>query len=280
MDATVIGENEDGIGVDVTDNQGTLHEISIEKGTWEIVYHEQDGYSDDPDERTGQENFAVRTARNYAKWYVDEQTDHDTLPWHLDADRVDAARQVLADRSDAELDEHFDHYRRQLAGEHDPSVDQPRPDPVPQHEAAFDYVEYKLDVYLTDDGDDLAATSGVHVLYYAGVDDDRVLRGDDPFPDRTPHARLEHPPFDLDESTLRQFLDYHLRCQIRDCYLATGREPPEEFRVLGPGHSEVMLLYMHLDGVPEYHRYDASVDGYRVDDAFNMGAFAKLLDLL
>ncbi|MEA1932578.1 MAG: hypothetical protein U9O06_13675 [Euryarchaeota archaeon] len=121
----------------------------------------------------------VDQARDYAKWYVAQETDHDTCPWYLDSDRIETVRTAIARLSEEALRDHFGEYYRQLAGKYDDEITRPHPDPVPAGEAMNRYREYKLDVYLTDDGG-VDATSGVHTMYYAGVGDDRLIESDDP----------------------------------------------------------------------------------------------------
>ncbi|RZV11757.1 hypothetical protein BDK88_0638 [Natrinema hispanicum] len=280
MNGKIIGENENGIGIDVDDNNDVIHEISIEKGSLEIVYHEQDGYPDDPDRRTSDGNEMVDQARDYAKWYVAQNTKHDTAPWYLRSNRIEQVKDAVANLPEDDLNRYFDHYYRQLAGAYDATIAQPRPDPVPPGAAMNEYREHKLDVYLTDDGSDIDATSDVHVMYYAGINDDRLVHGDDPYPARTPDTRLEHVVIDIDRDQFREFLTYHLRCQIRDSYLARGEDPPDEYRVLGPGTDHMMVRCMNRDAVPSYHDYNANVSGYRAEDTFNAGLFAPLLNLL
>ena len=220
----------------------------------------------------------VDQARDYAKWYVAQETDHDTCPWYLDCEGIKAVRTAIAGLSEDELRDHFGEYYRQLAGKYDESITRPHPDPVPAGEAMNRYREYKLDIHLTDDGR-VDATSGVHTMYYAGVGDERFVETTDPYPDRRPDGRLEHVPLELQWEQFEGFVDYHLRCQLRDCYLARGAEPPADYRVLGPGTDHMMVRCMHRDCLPPYHEYDADIAGYRADDTFNAGLFAPLVDL-
>ncbi|WP_144240207.1 hypothetical protein [Natrinema altunense] len=279
MKGEIIGENEDGIGVDINDNTGVIHKITIEKGSWEIVYHEQDGYPDNAEKRSSNGNEMVRQARDYAKWYVAQETDHDTVPWYLDTASLKAIRNAVGSCSDDAFEQHFGEYYRQLAGAYNDDITQPHPDPVPAGAAMNEYREHKLDIYLTEDRGEIDVTSGVHVMYYAGVNDERLVRSDDPYPAREPDGRLEHVVIDIDRDQFETFLDYHLRCQIRDSYLARGEEPPEQYRVLGPGTDYMMGRCMTRDCVPEYHNYNATIEGYRAEDTFNAGVFGQLLSL-
>ena len=278
MDGVITGETDTILGVSVVDDEETEHVVDIRKEDGKIMGHSQDGYPDDPDKRTGEGNEMVDQARDYAKWYVDQETDHDTSPWYLNCDRIEAVRTAIADLSEEALRDHFDEYYRQLAGKYDDEITRPHPDPVPAGEAMNRYREYKLDIYLTDDGG-VDATSGVHTMYYAEVGDDQLIESDDPYPDRTPDGRLEHVPLELQWEQFDRFVDYHLQCQLRDCYLARGEEPPVDYRVLGPGTDYMMVRCMNRDCLPPYHEYDADLGGYRAEDTFNAGLFAPLVEL-
>jgi len=277
MKAVITGENDRLVGINLRDNQGAEHIIEMEKDG-EINAHQQDGYSDDPDNRMDKGNEMVDQARDYAKWYVDQETDHDTCPWYLNCDRIEAVRTAIAGLSDDILKDHFDEYYRQLAGKYDDEITRPHPDPVAAGEAMNRYREYKLDLYLTDDGG-VDVTSGVHTMYYAGVGDERLVESSDPYPNRRPDGRLEHVPLDIPWEQFDRFVDYHLRCQLRDCYLARGAEPPADYRVLGPGTDDMMVRCMNRDCLRPYHEYDADIDGYRAEDTFNAGLFAPLVEL-
>ncbi|WP_168713796.1 hypothetical protein [Natrinema altunense] len=278
MRANITGQNDERVGLYVYDDNKIEHWVEIEFDG-EIKYHEQDGYADDPDERTLKGDEMVDQARDYAKWYVAQNTEYDTVPWYLRSERIERVKDVVENLSDDDLKHHFEHYYRQLVGAYDDSITQPNPDPVPVGAAMNEYREHKLDVYLTEDGSTVDATSGVHVMYYADINDDRIIRSDDPYPDRKPDTRLEHVVIDINRDQFREFLIYHLRCQIRDSYLARGEEPPEEYRVLGPGTDHMMVRCMNRDFVPDYHNYNATVQGYRAEDTFNAGVFGQILGL-
>jgi len=277
MNGEIIEKENEWIGVEITDNNGYRHKIAV-RFDGEIEGHGQDGYPDDSNERTDKGNEMVRQARDYAKWYVAQETGHNTCPWYLDCDSIETVKAAVEGCTDEELQTLFGAFHRQLAGYYDDEISQPQPDPVPDGAAMNRYREYKLDIYLTDDSG-IDATSGVHTMYYAGVDDDRLVRSDDPYPDRKPDGRLEHVPLEIPWEQFETFLDYHLRCQLRDCYLARGAEPPAEYRVLGPGTDHMMVRCMHRECLPAYHEYDADVDGYRAEDTFNAGLLGPLLEL-
>jgi hypothetical protein len=101
----------------------------------------------------------------------------------------------------------------------------------------------------------IAGVSDLHVVY---PEDGRqvVERGEQPFT-RPPDARLDLVRLDLESlEVFRRYLDFHLRCQIRDRYVLMGLLPPEEFQVMGLGSFEAAKQYAFLDGYPRL--YDSS----------------------
>lgn len=109
----------------------------------------------------------------------------------------------------------------------------------------------------------IEAVSDVHLLYHEDTNDDCVVEGDRPF-DREPDARLEFTP--MPAHPLEQFrplIEEHLLCQIRDCYVGMGEEPPAQYRVLGHGLYKFAQKYRHFDCYPDYADPDTGVPGYR-----------------
>ncbi|GAB3033553.1 hypothetical protein GCM10025298_23050 [Natronobiforma cellulositropha] len=107
----------------------------------------------------------------------------------------------------------------------------------------------------------IEGVSGVHTRYFAGRNDDRRIEGDDPF-DREPDACLELLPGDLTPELYRLYIANNLVCQIRDCYIGMGLEPPAQYRVLGPGKDEFTGKYYHFDFYPDYWDHEAAIPGY------------------
>jgi len=99
MKATIPGENEEGIGIDVIDNNGATHEITIEKDSSEIVYHQCDSYADKAINRTEEENERVNQARRFARYYVYAQRGYDTVPTSEHPVRIDAVRTAINEMS-------------------------------------------------------------------------------------------------------------------------------------------------------------------------------------
>jgi hypothetical protein len=87
MDALITGEDDGGIGLSVIDNNDVEHLISVDFDG-EITYHEQDGYPDDPDERTTRGQELVLQTRRFAKFYVYRKRGYETVPAGRNPDRI------------------------------------------------------------------------------------------------------------------------------------------------------------------------------------------------
>jgi len=87
-----------------------------------------------------------------------------------------------------------------------------------------------------------------------------------------PDARLELSPIDapweeyLPVEGFQLLVVHHLLCQVRDCYLSMGLEPPESVRVLGLGQYRQTVRNEHLDMYDPVHHTDTPVDGYRLPE--------------
>jgi hypothetical protein len=111
-------------------------------------------------------------------------------------------------------------------------------------------------------------TSGLGTIYQTAVDESIT----DPTGtlDRPADARLQLPPqydgsdgyMSLDAFQLLVF--HHLVCQVRDCYLRLGLEPPEAVRVLGVGRYRQTIRNQYLDMFPSVQNTTSPVEGYRL----------------
>nr|WP_069673587.1 hypothetical protein [Natrialba magadii] len=314
MESSIHGENDDLVVVDVIDNNGTEHAIAV-KPDGTIKQHAQNGYPDDPSERTNTEDESVSQARRYAKYHVYRETEYDTLEPRMNPDRLAAVLAAVHTMDDEEFESLFDPLHRQVVSYDDPSVEPPID--------SLEYVDreefrlYMLDVYLAEDLEEIRATadaysdelativdevesqtdsgglrqkvasfagqvqeraasgdieppefsieavSDVHMLYYEDTNDDRVVEGNRPF-DREPDARLEFTPMPAHSvEQFRPLIEEHLLCQIRDCYVGMGEEPPAQYRVLGHGLYKFAQKYRHFDCYPDYADPNTDVPGYR-----------------
>ncbi|OVE84972.1 hypothetical protein [Natronolimnobius baerhuensis] len=269
MDASIELDSTEGIAVRTTDNQGIEHRIEMHPNG-EIDYHATDGYQSDPSDRTTVENERFTQTRRYTKYHVAQETAHETLPWDLNPDRFETVRQALAALSSEEIEELFgDLLAQSLSHYHDePNVDIgdiSRPHELPADKIGpEDAVLYKQEIYL-DETDQIEAVSGVLLTYYVAKGERTTVRHGDA-PERDPDACVEVSPAPLvAPEPFRDFLVYNLRCQIRDCYVGMGLEPPEKYKVLGPGQYRFTGKYQHFDCYPKYYNYDADIPGYHHD---------------
>lgn len=156
MQAEIAVENDDGIGVDVTDNDGVTHKIDIGREAWDIVYHEQDGYADDPLKRSAEGNARVGQARQFAKYYVYRERGYPTFESCYLPHNILATVLALEKLSDKEFESLFGEFKVQM-GSHGNSEEMPVE--VPAEMLAKDTtgevsVFYVQDVYLDGDPED------------------------------------------------------------------------------------------------------------------------------
>ena len=107
----------------------------------------------------------------------------------------------------------------------------------------------------------IEGVSGIDTMYYEDTNEDRTIKGDDPF-DREPDATIELIPARFDEDVFGFYLCYNLLSQIRDCYIGMGVEPPAQYRVLGHGKYKYTGKYRHFDFYPDYWDHEAQISGY------------------
>ncbi len=311
MNGDIDGEDEEYVKIYVTDNTETEHDLTVDKESGEIAYHTQDGYPDDPTERTLAESERVHQARKFAQYCVFTERGYDTVPPTIHPERLNAVRVSIATLTEDRLDDYFGDFYRQLRSHHH---DTDRVIDVPADATDADSVLYRKNVYLgLDPGEtelregaqELAARHGfdfsdrsisersldtvsgeeldswtafsqdlgelavetdadlseglqidsVSSLYTAYLDDrgeEHVTDADEPF-EREPDALLELPMMDPGSlEAFRDYLNHNLSCQIRDCFVRMGLEPPEPFRILGYGRFEAAEQYRHLEMYPNY----------------------------
>lgn len=303
MDAHIEGDDGEYLKVFVTDNVGAEHSITFEMASAEIVYHEQDGYADDPYERTLVETEHVNQARRYAKYYVYRNRGYETLDRIDTPDSILAAMIALQDLPPAAIEDHFGELYEQVTSHHAGSP--------PELPAGIDPTEnmtvYQQDLYVEPDplaldeaveaaledvrggpsasgrmdtGDLLAkvlehptveaarsfhleAVSGIHYVNTDGQDEETVHRSPAP-PDREPDARIELLPTDSGPlSSFGEHLLGHLAFQVRDCYLCMGVEPPEALQHTGYGKFRCTLYQESVDCYEPYFDSEASIESWQ-----------------
>lgn len=153
MKAVITGENDERVGVNLLDNNDTEHVIEMEFDG-EIKYHKQDGYPDDPEERSLiDEVEPINQATRYAKYYVDRERDYDTVDWRQDPDRILAAALTVAELSPAAVEAQFGDLYDQVRSHFS---DTERPVSLPA-DCPPGSASYEQDIYLGVDDERVAA---------------------------------------------------------------------------------------------------------------------------
>ncbi|NGM68017.1 hypothetical protein G6M89_03135 [Natronolimnobius sp. AArcel1] len=145
-----------------------------------------------------------------------------------------------------------------MADTYDIDLEQPPAEDSGNWEAFTDAVAAHPEI---DFGDSLeiGAVSDLGMFYLDDEWTEHVVDGDAAVA-RDPDARIELLPVEFDSlERCQEFLVHHLKCQIRDCFIGMGVEPPAEFRVLGPGRLYYTKRYGKLEMYDEYHTLEADV---------------------
>lgn len=233
MNGEIVDQKSEWIGVRVTDNNGVMHKVAVEKDSG-IRGHSQDGYPDKAAKRTPEENEHVEQARRYAKYYVFRERGHTTVEPRTVPEWVAVAAMTIARLSSEEFEEHFGDYHQQFRSTVDSDVE-PVVD-IPDSKVAGlrsfrqnIHLRLTLDDAFDDDQADalrdaldsetdaetliddlaeqldstaidlaaitLAGTSSVGALYQ-GQTEDHVIEADDPHPGPA-DARLELAPMNV-----------------------------------------------------------------------------------
>lgn len=130
MDAIITGESER-VGLSVIDNNDVEHLIEMNE-SGEIKYHEQDGYSDVPSDRTEEENEHVKQARRYARYHVFGERGYATVELAELPEWQVVVATAISQLDLESFEEHFGLYYQQLRavveGDVEPVVDVPEDD--------------------------------------------------------------------------------------------------------------------------------------------------------
>jgi len=108
---------------------------------------------------------------------------------------------------------------------------------------------------------EISAVSGIHVGYATAAGEHKTKRGTDPL-EHEPDATIELPPEYLgDFDGFRVYLDHHLRCHVRDCFVGMGLVPPEQFQVIGFGTLDYAQRYDYYDLYLPFCDHEQRADG-------------------
>jgi len=278
MNSEIIEKKDAWIGVKVIDSNNVNHKIAV-RFDGDIQGHGQDGYSDDPAERTPNENEHVRQARVFARHHVDKETEYEPYPVEKNRPGVERAKAAIEALSQSEFAERFADLYKQVKG-NGPDVD--RPVPYPPSVDTHDPVVILMDLYVDADGE-LEAVSDIHLQYQDENASEAFVWNDDPYPDRKPDARIQMmPSFSPSLEAFKKQVVYHLRCQLRDCYIEAGVEPPEPYRVLGFGQYKIDQRYRNpeITIYEEYSEPHADVAGYAFEFDYGFGELGRSVIIL
>lgn len=287
MEGEIDGEDEDGVGLRVYDNNQTEHRIGVDFDG-EIFIHECDEYPAKAAKRTDRQNAHSGQVRRFAKWHVYRERGYETVRRRENPDVLMAGLLAIAALSDDQFSEYFGDIETQLERHYsDAPVDLPFDDADPD-----DTIIYEKDVYITPDplefeppvleqfiarfegnpdtptvastGDvpldelddllfDVEGVSEKHVLHYDSEGTEQYERGTQPTLDRKPDFRVELMAFDPAEvGSFQHYVVSHLAYQIRDCFLLMGLKPPEGFRATGWGSYKGFLSQSAFDLYENY----------------------------
>ncbi|GAB3032052.1 hypothetical protein GCM10025298_21190 [Natronobiforma cellulositropha] len=102
-------------------------------------------------------------------------------------------------------------------------------------------------------GVSLEAVSPLYIAYLDANGDEHFTSVSDPL-EREADTLIELPVLEARSlAEFRAFVVHTLTCQIRDCFVRMGVEPPEAFRVLGYGDFESAEQYITLEQFPRYY---------------------------
>lgn len=157
MQAEIETATDDGFEVVVTDNSGVDHELKVcDDG--EITTHLQDGYPDDPANRSMIDEIEpLNQAKRYAKHYVNRERGYDTVDWRRDPDRIAAVALIIAGVDDQTITKWFGELYDQVRSHFN---DINRPVSLPD-EIRPGHLIYQQDIYLASDHQEPTAFNGL-----------------------------------------------------------------------------------------------------------------------
>lgn len=260
MDATIETIEDEFVAIRVVDNQGKEHKISVNKDGSDLR-QEQKEYPAYEDRTIEQKEMFAQAAR-YARYYIYENEGYEAFRWDENPIALEDTHSVLKNLSIEEFETYFEAYYESVTGQSGAVI------PPAEIHGKNTYIA--LDLYLNEERTVIDTVSEIYFTYEADGTrkSTRVIGNQEP----TPTARVELIP--LPETvSLEQFhtiVCSHLLCQIRDYYVGMGEEPPEEYRVLGPGKPEFSAKYVHIDIYEDYDDFDTEIPGYSPASGFDI----------
>ncbi|AFO55277.1 MULTISPECIES: hypothetical protein [unclassified Natrinema] len=113
MKASITAEDNEYIGLNVFDNDGKVHDLTLEKSSGTIEFHEANNYPKKGN-RSDEQQERVNQACRFAQYYVFIEHGYDTIPAPENPVRIDAVRQAITEMNRSEFEDLFGDLYQQL----------------------------------------------------------------------------------------------------------------------------------------------------------------------
>jgi hypothetical protein len=230
----------------------------------EVYAHDPGEFHRGPEHRSRVESEHINQSRRYARYVVYDERGYNVFPWDENLPRIKDVHEAIRALSEEEFEQHFGEFYEAVSGSVDVDTGTSVSDVVSSIRRETDV--YYIDVFLDETG---AIETTSDVSEHTGFDD--IIQTLETPPeefDRLPDARIDLLPNPVPNiDTFHDLVAYQTKCQIRDYYIVMGEEPPEEYRVLGPGKYKFAKKYRddRLTMYDDYTRFDVDIPGYRVE---------------
>ncbi|QPV64113.1 hypothetical protein I7X12_05670 [Halosimplex litoreum] len=233
MEANILGQDDQGCGVEVFDENNNRHSISINWGGT-IHKHSTENYPLQPENRTPDEQRIMTQVEERAKYAAQQEfPDAEILHPMWDPAHVEAGLRSLASYDVEAFHEEFREFYEAIQDPkeyvQDPEMDEPTA---------------VVNKPLRFSDDQLVDVADLVVEYQLETGQDRVVGSYPSWP--TEETLVLHlPKVELAEDfvyedQMEDVVVSHVMAQIRDIYLNMGEDPPEEYRVEGIGKLHIV----------------------------------------
>jgi hypothetical protein len=238
METEYLGKKKGKVGIEVIDENDSMHTVEVGLDDGGIIFHGTDDYPHKREDRTQEEQAIMSQVEARAQYAAQQEFPQEDIltpmwnPHHIERG-LDAF-------SNYPLDDFHDEFHDFYNALQDPSPYVDDPDMV------FDTVVISKPARLQNDR--ITDVERMSIAYNRSDGTGTNTGRHDDYP---PHELLlfELPPLDFEDHItfkdhFHEILVNHLMAQIRDCYLHMGEQPPREYRVEGIGKLDI-----HGDGV-------------------------------
>lgn len=241
MRTDILGHDAEDCGIEIYDDEGERHVISV---SWngEIIQHATKGYPNDPADRTDEQQRIMSRVEARALYAAHREfPDAGLVDPQWDPDHLQRGIEALSNYPLEEFNRQFRDFYEVVR---DPLAHIPHDDAVLDHTrvhkpftiTADNRIDTVYDVFVVYERETGDVTSYGEP---SGADQDRVITLGLPKHDFDD-------PFEYD-SGFAEIALQHLIAQVRDIYYHMGEEPPDEYKVQGWGKFE-----FYGDGVTEW----------------------------